>query len=153
VVTDTSADDWEADRRALLSGSVSLAELLHRRQLVLRSDLLSPWSRWITPVTEQRRYDTRFFAAALPSGQRARHVGEEADKTAWVQPAEALAAASRQEIALLPPTAVTLAELRDCGRADAVLSAQRPIVAWTPGVILDNDEVWLTLPDGLEYPY
>src|SRR5262252_6222824 len=50
----------------LLAGSVSLARLLHRRGLVLRSDLLRPWARWITPVTEERRYDTRFFAAALP---------------------------------------------------------------------------------------
>jgi 8-oxo-dGTP pyrophosphatase MutT (NUDIX family) len=153
VVTDTSGDDWEADRRALLSGSVSLAELLHRRQLVLRSDLLSPWSRWITPVTEERRYDTRFFAAALPGGQRARHVGEEADKTAWVEPAEALAAASRQQISLLPPTAVTLAELRDCGQVGAVLAARRPIVPLMPEVVLDNDAAWLTLPAGLEYPY
>jgi 8-oxo-dGTP pyrophosphatase MutT (NUDIX family) len=152
VVTDTSGDDWEADRRALLSGSVSLAELLHRRRLVLRSDLLSPWSRWITPVTEERRYDTRFFAAALPTGQRARHVGEEADKTAWVQPAAALAAASRQEISLLPPTAVTLAELRDRGHVDAALTTRRPIVPLMPEVILDNDAAWLTLPPGLEYP-
>ncbi|HEY1322913.1 MAG TPA: NUDIX hydrolase, partial [Streptosporangiaceae bacterium] len=148
VVTDTSGGDWEADRRALLSGSVSLAELLHRRQLVLRSDLLSPWSRWITPVTEERRYDTRFFAAALPGGQRARHVGEEADKTAWVAPAEALTAASRQRISLLPPTAVTLAELRDCGQVSAVLTARRPIVALMPEVVLDHDDAWLTLPAG-----
>jgi 8-oxo-dGTP pyrophosphatase MutT (NUDIX family) len=153
VVTDTSGGDWEADRRALLSGSVSLAELLHRRRLVLRSDLLSPWSRWITPVTEERRYDTRFFAAALPDGQRARHVGEEADKTAWVEPAEALAAASRQQISLLPPTAVTLAELRDCGQVSAALTTRRPIVPLMPEVILAGDGAWLTLPAGLQYPY
>ncbi len=153
VVTDTSGDDWEADRRALLSGSVSLAELLRRRRLVLRSDLLSPWSRWITPVTEERRYDTRFFAAALPGGQLARHVGEEADKTAWVQPAEALTAASRQQISLLPPTAVTLAELRDCGQVSTVLTAKRPIVPLMPEVVLAGDAAWLTLPAGLEYPY
>lgn len=72
VVADTRGDDWEADRRALLDRSVSLAGLLRRRGLVLRSDLLRAWARWITPVTEERRFDTRFFAAALPAGQRAR---------------------------------------------------------------------------------
>src|SRR6516165_6039634 len=66
VVADTRGEDWEADRAALLARSVSLAGLLRRRGLVLRSDLLRPWARWITPVTEERRYDTRFFAAALP---------------------------------------------------------------------------------------
>ena len=81
----------------------SLAELLRRRGLVLRSDLLRPWARWITPETEARRYDTRFFAAALPDGQRARDVSGEADETAWLEPAAALEAASRSEISLFPP--------------------------------------------------
>jgi 8-oxo-dGTP pyrophosphatase MutT (NUDIX family) len=152
VVADTSGEDWESDRRGLLAGSVPLAGLLRRRGLVLRSDLLSPWSRWITPVTEPRRYDTRFFTAALPAGQRARHVGGEADATAWVEPGEALAAAGRGEISLLPPTAVTLAQLRDCGQVSLVLAAERHITALMPEVIVDGDAVWLTLPPGVEYP-
>ena len=73
VVADTTGEDWEADRRALLDRSLSLAEMLARRGLVLRSDLLRPWSRWITPVIEERRFDARFFAAALP--QPAAHQG------------------------------------------------------------------------------
>ena len=68
VVADTTGDDWEADRQALLDRSLSLAELLARRGLILRSDLLRPWSRWITPAAEPRRFDARFFAAALPPG-------------------------------------------------------------------------------------
>ena len=104
VVEDTTSDEWEADRHALLDRSVSLAELLARRGLVLRADLLRPWSRWITPVMEPRRFDTRFFAAALPAGQRTRDVGGEASEVAWVAPAEALAAGQRDEIRLMPPT-------------------------------------------------
>ena len=57
------------DRRRLLDGSVSLGGLLSRRGLVLRADLLTPWARWITPEVSPRRFDTWFFAAALPSGQ------------------------------------------------------------------------------------
>lgn len=85
LVADTSGADWEADRTALLDRSLSLAQLLARRGLVLRSDLLRPWARWITPVTEARRYDTRFFAAALPPGQRTRDVGGEAEQVAWTR--------------------------------------------------------------------
>ncbi|MDQ2874155.1 MAG: NUDIX hydrolase, partial [Actinomycetota bacterium] len=90
VVADPTSDDWERDRNALLDRSLSLAGLLARRRLVLRSDLLRPWSRWITPIVEPRRFDTRFFAAALPGGQRTRDVGGEAAATAWTGPQEAL---------------------------------------------------------------
>ena len=148
----TGDEGWEADRRALLAGSLSLAELLRRRGLVLRSDLLRPWSRWITPVTEERRFDTRFFAAALPGGQHARDVSGEADETAWLEPGEALAAAGRGEIALWPPTAVTLGELRDCGGVPAALAARRRITALIPEVLLADGAAWLTVPAGVEYP-
>jgi 8-oxo-dGTP pyrophosphatase MutT (NUDIX family) len=152
VVADTRGEDWEADRAALLARSVSLAGLLRRRGLVLRSDLLRPWSRWVTPVTEERRYDTRFFAAALPGGQRARDVSGEADNAAWVEPAGALAAARRSEIFLLPPTAVTLGELRACGHLSAALAARRRITALIPEVFVADGAVWLTVPPGLDYP-
>ena len=88
--------------------------MLARRGLVLRSDLLKPWARWITPELESRRYDTRFFAAALPPGQQTADIRDEADQVAWLRPADVLAAARRREIALMPPTAVTLAELAAC---------------------------------------
>jgi len=152
VVAGTRGEDWEADRAALLTRSVSLAGLLRRRGLVLRSDLLRPWARWITPVTEERRYDTRFFAAALPVGQRARDVSGEADNAAWVDPADALAAARRREIFLLPPTAVTLGELGACGHVSAALAARRRITALIPEVHLADGAVWLTVPPGLDYP-
>ena len=111
VVADTSGDDWESDRNALLDRSISLAGLLSRRRLVLRADLLRPWSRWITPIVEERRFDARFFAAAMPAGQRTRDVGGEAAQVAWVRPADAIAAGRNEEIVLWPPTAVTLGEL------------------------------------------
>jgi len=100
VAADTTGEDWEADRRALLDRSLSLAEMLARRGLVLRSDLLRPWSRWITPVIEERRFDARFFAAALPSQQRTRDVGGEAAAVAWVRPGDAIAMGRRKEYPL-----------------------------------------------------
>jgi 8-oxo-dGTP pyrophosphatase MutT (NUDIX family) len=151
VVADTTSDDWEADRQALLDRSVSLAELLGRRGLVLRADLLRPWSRWITPVVEPRRYDTRFFAAALPGGQRTRDVGGEASEVAWVQPAEALQAGKRGEISLFPPTAVTLSELADCGTVDTALAGPRHVAPIIPEVQLREGAVWLTVPGLVGY--
>src|SRR6266542_1502303 len=89
VVADTTGADWEADRVALEDRSLSFADFLHGRGLVLRADLLGPWAHWITPEFEPRRYDTRFFLAALPSGQKTRDVSRESDQVAWVPPAEA----------------------------------------------------------------
>jgi 8-oxo-dGTP pyrophosphatase MutT (NUDIX family) len=151
LLDSTSGEDWEADRLALLDRSLSLAQLLRRRRLVARTDLLRPWSRWVTPVTEERRYDTRFFAAELPPGQQARDVSGEADRTAWLGPAQALAAADGGEISLWPPTAVTLAELRACGQVDAALARRRRMTAVIPEVTVADGAVWLTVP-GLDGP-
>lgn len=146
VVADTTSDSYEADRQALLDRSLSLAELLARRGLVLRSDLLRPWARWITPVVEPRRYDTRFFAAALPAGQRTRDVGGEAAAVAWVAPAQALKAWERGEITLFPPTSVTLSELAKCADVTAALTGPREVVPIIPEVQVREGAVWLTVP-------
>jgi 8-oxo-dGTP pyrophosphatase MutT (NUDIX family) len=152
IVADTRSQDWEADRQALLDRSLSLAGLLARRRLVLRSDLLRPWARWITPVTEERRYDTRFFAAALPAGQLTRDVGGEADQVAWLDPGAALDLARRREILLLPPTAVTLGELSARRSVADALGARRQIEPLVPEVTMAEGAVWLTVPEGMEYP-
>lgn len=152
VVADTTSDEWEADRQALLHRSVSLAELLRRRGLVLRADLLRPWSRWITPVVEPRRFDTRFFAAELPAGQRTRDVGGEASEVAWVAPEKAFKAGERGEIRLFPPTAVTLSELAACGDLETVLTGPRQVAPIIPEVQVREGAVWLTVPGHSDFP-
>ena len=152
VVADTTSDDWEADRNALLDRSLSLAELLGRRRLLLRADLLRPWSRWITPAVEERRYDARFFAAALPPGQRTRDVGGEAAAVTWIAPGGALAAGRRGEIQVWPPTAVTLAELASCGDVNTALAGPRGVVPRIPEVLIREGAAWLTVPGIQEYP-
>src|SRR3954462_894312 len=69
VVGDVSGPDWERARLALIARELGFAEFLTGNGLVLRSDLLVPWSRWITPEFEPRRFDTYFFFALLPPGQ------------------------------------------------------------------------------------
>jgi 8-oxo-dGTP pyrophosphatase MutT (NUDIX family) len=133
VVGDVSGDDWEAARQDLEGRRLGFAALLADRQLTLRSDLLLPWSRWITPEFEPRRFDTYFFIALLPEGQRTRDVSGEADHTLWIRPADALARALAGELTMLPPTLVTLAEVAAAGdlagvaRAAADRDAASPI--------------------------
>jgi 8-oxo-dGTP pyrophosphatase MutT (NUDIX family) len=155
VVADTTADDWETDRLALLDRSLSLAAMLDRRGLVLRADLLRPWAHWITPEVEPRRFDTRFFVAALPVGQLTRDVGGEADKVTWIRPADALAAFERGEIGLMPPTAFTLGELAAYDSVADVLAAgdARDVKPVLPKILVtDDDEAHLLLPHDEGYP-
>ncbi|MCI0383677.1 NUDIX domain-containing protein [Streptomyces sp. CNQ085] len=123
VVADTTGEDWEADRAALVARELSFADFLTRRELVLRSDLLGAWARWITPEFEARRYDTWFFVAALPEGQRTRDVSGEADRTVWIRPADAAAAYDRGELTMMPPTIATLRQLMSYAGAAAALDA------------------------------
>jgi 8-oxo-dGTP pyrophosphatase MutT (NUDIX family) len=153
VVADTTGDDWEADRRALLDRSQSFGGFLDRRGLVLRADLLRPWAHWITPAIEPKRYDTRFFVAAMPEGQRARDVSTEADEVAWVRPAEAAERAAKGEWMMLPPTVATLAELAEFDTVADVLAARREIVVHEPTAEIIDGEAYLVLPDGVERHY
>ncbi|MEW2510512.1 NUDIX hydrolase [Streptomyces sp. NPDC046870] len=123
VVGDTTGDDWEADRAALVARELSFAEFLERRGLVLRSDLLGAWTRWITPEFEARRYDTWFFVAALPEGQRTRNASTEADRTVWIRPEEAAAGYDKGELLMMPPTIATLRQLLPYRTAAEALAA------------------------------
>jgi 8-oxo-dGTP pyrophosphatase MutT (NUDIX family) len=148
VLAEVADDSWEADRQALLDRSSSLAAMLTRRQLQLRADLLRPWAHWITPEIEPRRYDTRFFVAAMPAGQRTRDVGGEADAVAWLRPRDALEAAAAGEVGLLPPTAFTLTELIGYDSVAAVLAAAdardvRPVL---PQIVISGEDAIVLLP-------
>ncbi|MEU3555292.1 NUDIX hydrolase [Streptomyces fragilis] len=123
VVGDTTGEDWERDRAALAGHQLSFAEFLDRRGLVLRSDLLGAWARWITPEFETRRYDTFFFVAVLPEGQRARNVSTEADRTVWTRPADAAAGYDKGELLMMPPTISTLRTLETYPAAADALAA------------------------------
>ncbi|MFG2683194.1 NUDIX hydrolase [Streptomyces sp. NPDC048392] len=153
VVGDTTGADWEADRAALVGRELSFAEFLDRRGLVLRSDLLGAWARWITPEFESRRYDTWFFVAALPEGQRTRNASTEADRTVWITPAEAAAGYDRGELLMMPPTVATLRGLAGCGTAAGALAAApgRDMTPVLARARLSGDEVVLSWPGHDEF--
>ncbi|WP_299530184.1 NUDIX hydrolase [uncultured Streptomyces sp.] len=122
VVGDTTGETWEADRAALVARDLSFAEFLRRRHLVLRSDLLAAWARWVTPEFEPRRYDTWFFVAALPEGQRTRNASTEADRTVWITAAGATAGFDAGELLMLPPTVASLRALVPYGTVAGALA-------------------------------
>jgi 8-oxo-dGTP pyrophosphatase MutT (NUDIX family) len=135
-------DDLVARRR-------TLGDVLVGAGLALRTDLLAPWTRWVTPEAEPRRYDTAFFVARLPDGQEADARTTEAVEATWWSPAEALAGADRGTLRLMPPTRHTLAEIAGYPDVAAVMDAarERPVRTYRPVLSRDGGRVVVAVPD------
>lgn len=114
---------WEDDRLAVSESSPALADVLGRRGLRIDPGALPLWTHWVTPEVESKRYDVRFFVAAVPPGQHARDVSGEADQVLWTSPGAALGDYSRGQLPMLPPTVATLADLAALPDVPTVLAA------------------------------
>lgn len=141
AVTDLTSDDWESDRADLEAHRVSLTELLTRRSLVLRTDLLGVWAGWLTPRTQPKRYRTWFFVARLPEGQRARDVSTESSTVGWWPVSRALASVDAGELSMLPPTYLSCVDLLASGSADQALADAhgRKVEMFMPQLITGRD--------------
>lgn len=84
------AGKYAAYRRQVHAGRLSMLDLARAEQLCFAGDRLHPFSRWITPETLPRRFDTRFFVAFMPAGQEPLHDATETTDSVWIAPAEAL---------------------------------------------------------------
>ena len=97
-------------RGPLHRGERTLGELCREFGLTLALDGVSYLSHWLTPPARAKRFDTRFFIAAVPQGQVAAHDGSELVEQLWLRPADALARS--HELKLLTPTQKTLKRWR-----------------------------------------
>ena len=149
LLADVSSDEWEAERVALEAREQSLSELLDRRGLVLRADLLRPFAHWITPEVEPKRFDTRFFLAQMPAGQVCRAVGGEADERLWVRVKGAL----EQGLTLMPPTHTALSDLAEYDDVQSALDEDRQVTVVAPKLLVAPDgTVKFVVPGDPDYP-
>ena len=143
--------ELDEDRARLVDKSLSFAQFLRQRGLRLRADLLRPLAHWISPVNESRRYDTRFFLAALPEGQNADGATSEADITRWAAAQDALDAWSDGKHFLLPPTWAQLTEVARYSTVADLLAAEREIEAIEPDVSAGEGLAGLTITHSDDY--
>jgi 8-oxo-dGTP pyrophosphatase MutT (NUDIX family) len=111
---------------------------------------LRPYARWVTPEHAPRRYDTRFFLAALPAGAQPANVTTESSVSAWVPVARALEEVEARSRLMLPPTIVTCGWLaqHDCVAAALAAADAEPIHVERPSVVMTDGRSVTTLSDG-----
>src|SRR5882757_2828013 len=142
--------DLRAARADVEAGRVPFGDLLRSHGVDVDASALHPWARWVTPEGESRRYDTRFFVAALPDGAEPEDVTSEAARAGWVNAAEALAENDRGERRMLPPTLVNLRAIAEHDSVAGVIAAApgRSLAPIHPVLRIDDDGVRIELPDG-----
>lgn len=143
-----------ADQRGPLdTGAVALADVLDRFDATIDLDHLRPWSWWITPEIEPKRFDTRFLVA-VASDQAGRHDDREVVDSGWFDPRVVVREARHGAFPMAPPTWWTLFELAKLPDLSAVLAEadRREILPIQPIMRFDADGIHLLLPGHPEHP-
>lgn len=131
----SDAGRYHAARAELEDHRMTFSTFLATEELSLAAGRLRPFDHWITPAVEKRRYDTRFFLAALPVGQEPDDQTTEVDLTMWARPADLLGDFRSGRSMLLPPTWVQLHTLSQFDDVASALASERSIAPIEPAIL------------------
>jgi len=161
AVSEPLSHDETVALRATLGkdGTTTLLGELTRRHVTLDLSRLHAFARWVTPVVESRRFDTRFFLAAATEGQRGAHDAHETTASFWASPREVLRRFDAGELQVAPPTHRCFEVLSAAGSvAEAIARARThcldpvcPRLVKVPGAESRDDTVGLALPGDPEH--
>lgn len=152
-------DEWVADaladrrvarlRQDLMEGTATLLDVVEALDCRLDAGGTVHLAHWITPVVEPRRYDTHFFAAALPPGRTAAPDAREMTEAAWLTPAAALARFEQGDLPMVFPTVKTLEALRGYASVEHLLDAlrHRPVSPILPRLVRTARGVGIVVDD------
>ena len=113
--------------------TAAIRETAEEAGLDIDTSRLTYFSHWVAPALLKKRFTTWFFYARVDAEQAAnvRIDGGEIHEYSWLPPAEILARADRGEMAILPPTMVSLIEMANFDSVDALLSATAKVEPFT----------------------
>lgn len=129
-----AVDETRAVREALRAGSLAFVHWLAQQGVRPAVEELTYFAHWITPEVLPRRFDTRFFLAALEAETEAEPDHHEVVACRWISAADALAAHRSKTLSLVNATIKTLellAEFASVSDAKTQLG-RREIVAVRP---------------------
>lgn len=132
---------------------MTLLDLAEKENLVFRLNALKPYARWVTPELEPKRFDTRFFLASMPAGQKPVHDADEMTETLWIAPDKALSRQEAGDILLMPPTLKTLEEMACRSSLRDLLSnaSSKNIQPIMPQISAEGDSIVVKFPHDPEY--
>lgn len=87
--------------------------------------MLVPYARWITPPARAKRFDTMFYLALMPDGQKAISDNKETSRGIWLGPGRALEENQAGRVELAPPQVRILGELAIHDSLEHLLEAGR----------------------------
>ncbi len=148
------ASRFRAHRADVDQGVRRLVDVCAEEDLILDVGDMHYFGHWITPPGAPRRYDTRFFLAAAPTGQRPVHDDREVIATRWVNPLDALDAHAAGTFSMLPPTVASLRSLSrfsSAGDALTAAAAATAIPTMAPRVLSDEGGIRIVLPGDPDY--
>ncbi len=149
-----AAEDGRVDalRRDLLEGRRGLAEVLDTLECRLDGTGVAYMAHWITPESEPRRYDTRFFVARVPAGVRTKVDSREMTDSVWLAPSEALRRSRRGTLPMVFPTIRTLERLAAFDTVERALSELRRLDVPThrPELVVTPTGVAIRMPGGAD---
>lgn len=160
--TSTLVMSDQAEMRSRILAGVNASDVLAQGGLQWSTEQLVPWSHWITPSIEPKRFSARFFVVELPAGQEPSFDDAETVEQIWISPQDAIARAG--ELQLPPPQIRTCWELAEHASIRAVLNAGRaradephPIMprlapGAVPALLLPWDPEYLTRGTGESTP-
>jgi 8-oxo-dGTP pyrophosphatase MutT (NUDIX family) len=98
-------------RQQLHTNQLSFIEILAKEDLRADVSRLTYFSHWITPRSEIRRFDTRFFLAIATHDQEAEADNIETTEGLWISPQEALERYKAKNFGMIYPTITHLERL------------------------------------------
>ncbi len=157
-ILDSSYPEIEAEywdwRSRIHDDAQQFFAFLNHFELVPDFDALSLFARWRTPPNLHRRYDTFFYLAKMPQGQRECVDGEESVEALWASPNRFIEMGRAGERVVIFPTLCILALLGlDHSYEDIFArSLIRKMDCIEPTVITRGGEDYLSIPNDLGYP-
>jgi 8-oxo-dGTP pyrophosphatase MutT (NUDIX family) len=115
--------DHQRYRDELLAGRLTLRQLAAEAGIQYSLDQLTYIAHWITPEPEPRRYDTRFFLAAVPAAVEHMIHEPEMVEARWLSARVAVDGFREGTLKMLPPTVHTLRRLAEFGSAAEMQAA------------------------------
>ena len=136
-------------QRDLTKGETTFRAILEGFDVTLEGRALEYIAHWITPLVEPRRYDTRFFAAAVAEDAEARPDGAEITEAVWLTPEVALRRNEEGTLPMVFPTIRTLQDLDGFTSLDSLFQsfAGRRIPAILPRLVRTPTGVGIQIPD------